>query len=315
MRILLAGHKERGASCLNALLASGHQMVAALGHYSADGTPGLVGAIARGHGLPWFQPRDLNGDEQLLAVLEQMRPDLTILAGYGPIVNQRVLNMAPLGCLNLHGGKLPQYRGSSPLNWVLIRGESEFTISIIRADCGVDTGDVLAERTFPIGPNDTIADLHEIANREFPVMLTDLVAQMERGPVPARKQDEAQAAYYPLRFPDDGLIVWDLMTAHEIHNRIRALTDPYPGAFTVLNGRRIRLLAARPAKRTYYGEPGCVYLKNQHGLLVCAADRCLWISRATFDGDGSDALPHVARYDRFATARAAVLAPVFAVQA
>ncbi len=306
MRILFAGNKERGVSCLDALVANGYEVVSVLAHDSPAGQS-LVDASTR-QGIPVLRPKNVNHPD-VIVQLSMFAPDLTVLAGYGQIVRQAFISIAALGCVNLHGGKLPQYRGSSPMNWALINGESSFTLSIIAVDAGVDTGDVLNERTFPIADDDTIVQLQETANRAFPEMLVEVVAQIETGTLVRRKQDESLAAYYPLRFPDDGLILFDLHTAEQIHNRIRALTDPYPGAFTFLKGMRVALLSSQLAKRLYFGEPGRVYLKNQNGLLVCARDKCLWIKTAVF-ADRSDALPMINRYDKLATVSGLAVEPL-----
>ena len=258
-------------------------------------------------GLPLLQPTDVN-DPTVVASLRACAPDLLVLAGYSPILTQPLLGLASHGCINLHGGRLPQYRGSSPMNWALINGEKEFTISIVQADAGVDTGAVLHERTFPISIDDTIVDLQRTANQVFPDMLLDVIRDIQSGTVHARPQDESQAAYYPLRFPDDGLILWDLYSAEQVHNRIRALTSPYPGAFTFFNGRRVTLLRSKLARQQRYGEPGRVYLKNEHGLLVCARDRCLWIQQAVFDDSQTDAADAIERYGKFATIRDSAVA-------
>lgn len=303
MKILFAGNKERGAQCLQALVAHGYTIAGVIAHPAPRGAPpGSVAAMALQMGLPLFQPENAN-DPRILAALKELKPELTVLAGYGQIVGQEFIDLAPLGCINLHGGKLPQYRGSSPMNWALISGEKEFTLSIIRVDRGVDTGDILSERTFPIGIDDTIAQLQETANSAFPDMLLEVVAQVRSGSLEPRQQDESQAAYYPLRFPDDGLILWDIYTAQQIHNRIRALTDPYPGAFTFFGGRRLKLLSSRLSRRTYYGEPGRIYMKNSMGLLVCAADRCLWVRRVLIEDSQIDALTAIERYAKLATLR------------
>jgi methionyl-tRNA formyltransferase len=309
MRILFAGHKTRGLTCLEAVRARGHDIVAVVGHPVGSGgsTAESVAAAGRALGVPVFEAEDINS-VQTVRSLQALHPDVLVLAGYGPILRGPVIDIASRGCVNLHGGRLPQYRGSSPLNWALINGETEFAISIIRVDAGIDSGDVLLDRTFPIGPDDTIADLHRIANANFPDMLVEVLEGIGDGTAHGRKQDPREAAYYPLRFPDDGLILWDLATAPQAHNRIRALTDPYPGAFTFLGSRRVRVLRSKAAARTYHGEPGRVYLKNEHGLLVCASDRCLWITRAVFEDDGADAIAHIARYQVFATVRGLALA-------
>ena len=309
MKILFAGNKERGARCLEALLAQGHQIVGVITHPSAGRLPakGRLVDLARELRLPVFHPENVN-DSPVLENLRQLQPELTVLAGYGPIVKTEFLALAPKGCLNLHGGKLPRYRGSSPMNWALIKGEKEFTLSIIQVDHGVDTGDVLLEKSFPIRPEDTIAELDRKANETFPQLLVEAVTQVERGGLRPRKQDSDQAGDFPLRFPDDGFIVWDLYTAEQIHNRIRALSDPYPGAYTFHKHRKVKLSASRLTEQPVHSEAGRIYRISDSSLLVGASDRCLWIDRAAFEDTGESVVPAVSRYDKFPTIRDAVAA-------
>lgn len=187
------------------------------------------------------------------------------------------------------------------MNWALLRDEQSFTLSIIQVDAGVDTGDVMLERTFPIGQDDTIVDLHRTANSEFPEMLTNLLDQLERGVVTRRRQEESLAAYYPLRFPEDGVIFWDQMTALQIHNTIRALTSPYPCAFTFYQNRRVKLLRSRLRETPFHGEPGRIYRISTESLLIAASDCCLWITKAVFDGSEEPVFDAARRYERFAT--------------
>jgi methionyl-tRNA formyltransferase len=302
MRILFAGNKERGVKCLEALLSNNNQIIGVIAHPStAKSSEGLT-QLAEGLNVPLFQPSNVN-DKEVLANLWELKPDLTVLAGYGQIVKKQFIDLAPLGCINLHGGKLPKYRGSSPMNWALMNGEEEFTLSVIRVDEGVDTGDVLCERTYPVSIDDTIAEVQEISNKAFPEMLVEVVNQVQAGTTNPRKQDEATASYYPLRFPDDGLIFFDTLTAVEVHNRIRALTTPYPGAHTFYKGKKLKLLRSRLTRKTYFGEPGRVYLKNENGLLVCAKDRCLWITDSIIENDNSTGYEAIDRYSKLATLR------------
>jgi len=304
MKILFAGNKERGVTCLRALVNNGNEIVGVIAHPPVDGavSAGSVAEEALQSKFPLFQPDNIN-DANVIDCLRELSPDLIILAGYGQIVNQEIIDLAAKGCINLHAGKLPQYRGSSPMNWALINGETDFTLSIICVDTGVDSGDILTERTFPISENDTIADLNNIANEAFPQMLIELIGKVETGTIRARKQDDSRASYYPLRFPNDGVILWDLFTANRVHNHIRALTHPYPGAFTYFDGQRVQLLSSVLERRRYYGEPGRIYRKTKNGLLVCASDRCLWIRKAIVEESQSDICDFVRRYDKFATLR------------
>ena len=253
-----------------------------------------------------ISPEEPN-DESVREHLESLDCDLFVLAAYGKILKQQIIDVPRQMCINLHGGRLPEYRGSSPMNWSLINDESCFGLSIIKVDAGVDTGDVLLDKVFDISETDTICDLHAIANEQFPLMLAEAVEQIANGTFELRKQDEAKAGYYPLRFPDDGLILWDIFTAKQIYNRIRALTEPYPCAFSFYNTKEVKLISAQLCREDFFGEPGRVYRKHNGKLLVCASDRCLWITGAEFKDSGQSLYDSVGRYEKLATVRDCLL--------
>ena len=188
-----------------------------------------------------------------------------------------------------------------------ITATADREVSVIKADAGVDTGEVLVEQTFPIDPDDSIARLHEIANDAFPRMMLQAVRDIRDGHGRGRVQNRAASRYWPLRFPDDGAILFDRLTAREIHNRIRALTVPYPCAFTAFNGRKVNLLRSALAQSDIRGEPGRIYRISDGRLLVGAADCCLWLAEAVF-ADTEEPLAAVARrYDRLATVSEAAM--------
>lgn len=304
MRLLVAGHKERGALCLEALVQAGHQVVGALAHHGCSDESPFASTALRLR-LPLLRLENVNV-EASLASLEALSPELIVLAGFGPIVSPDFIDLAPRGCINLHGGSLPEMRGSSPMNWALIHGHERFGISIIRVEPGVDTGDVLAEQEYPIGREETVADLAQRANEVFPDLLVRAVEGISRGDLTGRRQKASEATYYPLRFPDDGFVLWDQMDAEEIHNMVRALTRPFPGAFTYCGSQRLNLWSSKLAHMKLKGVPGRIYLINSNGLLVAARDRALWINEVR-DEDGRDAMPQLKRYDALSTVRGAVL--------
>lgn len=304
MRLVVAGNGDRGAVCLEALAQAGHEVLAAVAHQGGEGGP--FGRTAARLGLSLLAPAAPE-EPGFLDRLRRLRPQATVLAGYGPIVGPSFLAAAGRWCVNLHGGKVPEYRGSSPMNWSLINGERESGISVLLVDERIDAGPVLAEHRFPIGPDDTIADLHAHANKAFPPLLLAALDDLASGCARPRAQDEARAAYWPRRFPDDGLVLWDILTAQQVHDRIRALTDPYPGAFTFLGPRRINLLRSRLTATPHHGDPGRVYRIQGSSLLVAASDRCLWVDRAVDAATGQDAAPGIARYARLATLRGLAL--------
>lgn len=298
MKIVFWGKGERGVGCLKALLTERH----AVPLVAAQPEDSLFASAARGLGLEVIEPEDPN-TRTVCRMLEGQGADLFVFAGYGKIVNADVIRIPRKLCLNLHAGKLPEYRGSSPLNWALINGEKSFALTVIKLDKGVDSGDILLEKSFRILPGDTIRDLHETANREFPKLLLEGLKKIRKGNYRLKRQNPGKVSYYPLRFPEDGFVVWDIQSALEIHNRIRALTDPYPGAFTFWNGRKVKLPASELTAAPFFGEPGRIYRKSGKGLLVCARDRCLWIQEARFEDTGESVEGEVGRYDRFATVR------------
>ncbi len=136
-------------------------------------------------------------------------------------------------------------------------------------------------------------------------MLGEVVVRIEQGTYTTTKQDPSRAVYYPLRFPDDGLIFFDQFTAEQIHNRIRALTEPYPCAYTFFKKRKVKLVTSELHDQNYFGESGRVYRKTNRGLLVCASDRCLWITNAVFEDTGERVIEVAKRYEVFATLRRA----------
>jgi len=300
MKILFAGNKQRGISCLHDVNKF-HDIVGVITHSNQNHNSSFI-YEARQMDLPIFKPDDVN-DEKFLGEVRHLSPDITVLAGFGQIVKSSFIKLSKKGCINLHGGKLPQYRGSSPMNWALINGDSHFTISIIQVDIGVDTGDILMEKTLPINVNDTIVDLQKSANKQFPVLLIEALEKIEMGTVRPKVQDATIAAYYPLRFPQDGLVFFDQLNAEEIHNRVRALTTPYPGVISFVNGVKIKILKTSLTNRPFLGEAGRIYRVLKDKILVCASDKCLWIEEIVNFNTGEDMIQLIKRYEKIATLR------------
>lgn len=304
MNIVFLGKGGRSVSCLRRICNKGYRVNLVVGEPQENiQSPDSLIKAAKELNLETIQPEAPNSSE-FEQLLKKRNPDLFILAGYGKILRQNIINIPRYMCINLHAGKLPKYRGSSPLNWALINGDTSFALSVIKVDSGVDTGDIILERTFPISIDSNICDLHAIANKEFPLMLEEVVEMVANGSYKLKPQDDkVESSYYPLRFPEDGIILWDTYTAIEIYNRIRALTEPYPCAYTFFNNRKVKLISAQLTPRPFYGEPGRVYKKSKYGILVCALDRCLLIKKAFFEDDGESLHNVIKRYDKLATLR------------
>ncbi len=298
MRILFAGNGDRGIECLKAVNSI----------YNVVGV--LCNKTQNNSFMNYANSLKLNiiisenpNNASFLKTIKNLNVDLGILAGYGKIVKKEFISTPKFGCINLHAGKLPNFRGSSPMNWSLINGEKNFSISIIKVDEGIDTGPVLHEKKFKINNDDTIKNLHEIANLYFPKLLLKVLKNFEQKKIIIRNQKNNNAAYYPLRFPDDGIIFFDQLTSEEIHNRIRALTTPYPGVFTFYKNKKIKITESQTTKIPFYGEPGRIYRISKKGILVCAKDKCLWLTNVVSIENEENIVSKFKRYDKLDTVK------------
>ncbi len=305
MKIVFFGKGKRGLKCLLKLVETGQSIVAVV---LQQGDP-LIDQfhwIAEENNIEILIPQNPNSSETLIK-LKSLNPDLFILAGYGLILKQKCLDIPDILSINLHGGKLPEYRGSSPMNWALINGEKNVSISIVEVDSGIDTGSILAESSLRIDGNTNICDLHSWANEEFSNLLIEVLAKIKKGTLSRVKQDEGKSRYYPRRFSEDGFILWDQIDAIDAHNKIRALTLPYPCAFTFFRNRKINLISSRLTSNPVFGEAGRIYRKANGAFLISARDRALWITEAIFEDDSSPAYLELSRYDSLANLKQEVL--------
>jgi methionyl-tRNA formyltransferase len=239
-----------------------------------------VAALARG--LPVFQPEKVRTPSFAAWVAEQ-GADFALVLAYGRILPPAVLAAPRRGCLNLHASILPRLRGAAPINWAIVRGESVTGVSLMQMDEGLDTGPVFAIRTTPIGPDETAGELaSRLALVATDVVNRDLLPALS-GAVSAAPQNESEATLAPILDKQDGLIDW-ARPAAVVHNHVRGMT-PWPGAFTHVNGKRLKLQAARvspfPAKGA---TPGSLVVADPDLVLVACTEGTLEILRAQLEG-------------------------------
>ncbi len=279
-RVVVFLNGARGLAAVRAVLAAGHGVVLAVVPPAA---PAGVADELRGLGLAVETVADVNHAD-FLAELAGLAPDVLLIAGFSQIFRSPLLAAARLGAVNLHGGRLPEYRGGSPLNWQMIMGEAAAGISAIRVDAGIDSGPLLAETRIPIGDDDTIATLHDKANAAFPGLALAAIAALERGET-GTPQDAARAAYWHQRADADGRLAPARTTAAEALRFIRALTRPYPGAWLEVAGRIVRVFAARHAAPQVRGTPGRIVRVGGEGpFLICRDGALLLTDWAAEDG-------------------------------
>jgi methionyl-tRNA formyltransferase len=174
------------------------------------------------------------------ADLEKLSPEFIIALGWYYIIPKSMRDIAPKGCAGFHSSLLPKYRGGAPLVWAVINGETETGLSFFYLDDGVDNGDIIAKEKISIEENDTIKELIDKSTALCIEMIDEYIPKISEGTAPRMKQDKTKATTVPQRKPEDGLIDWS-WSAKKIKDFIRAQTKPYPGAFTIIEGKKITI--------------------------------------------------------------------------
>lgn len=239
--------------------------------------PSAVKQLALDRNLPVLQPRKAR-DAAFIEQLRGFRPDLMVVAAYGQILPQELLDVPRLGCLNVHTSLLPRHRGAAPIQWAILSGDQETGITIMKMDAGLDTGPILAMARTPIAPEDDSRTLHDRLADMGAELLVRTIADYAAGEITPVPQPEG-ATYARKISKEDGRIEWQATTG-EIWNRIRAFT-PWPGAFTFLPGagksRLLKIWDAQPRATQAGGSPGTILNTGAEGILAACGEGSLLI--------------------------------------
>jgi methionyl-tRNA formyltransferase len=201
----------------------------------------------------------------------RLEPNLFVVAGFSKIFQPHLFQIPRLGTVNLHGGRVPQYRGGSPLNWQIINGEDVIGISALRMDAGIDTGAVLAETTFPLEATDDIGTVHVKANRLFGELTIEAIDQLEKDPDSGRAQNDLDGYYWHQRNDNDGEICFRSMTAAQVERFVRGVTRPYPGAYSWSDKMRVRIFGCEISEFRLRGNPGRVcWISGRGPYVICS---------------------------------------------
>lgn len=274
MRVIFAGTPPFAAAALDALADAGHDIVLVLtqpDRPSGRGmklTPSAVKAAALARGLPVYQPASLKPGESR-AALADAQADVMVVAAYGLLLPQPVLDLPRLGCLNIHASLLPRWRGAAPIQRALLAGDSETGITIMQMDAGLDTGAMLTKTVVPIGPEDTAGTLHDVLAAAGARAIVDALARYAA--LVPEPQDDAQATYAAKLTKDEAKLDWSLPAA-TLARAVRAY-NPVPGAWTLLDGAPLKIWHAEVVAGG--GEPGTVLYAENDRLLVACGDGAL----------------------------------------
>jgi methionyl-tRNA formyltransferase len=195
--------------------------------------------------LPVIQPERIKLNDEFRAQLTALSPGAIIIVGYGRIVPQWMLDLPPLGNINLHASLLPKYRGAAPIQWAIASGETVTGVTTMRIDAGLDTGDILLQQELPITPADTAETLAPRLASIGADLVVETLRGLEARTLPPRPQDNTRASLAPILKKEDGRIDFS-RSAADIINRIRGF-QPWPGAYTKFRGKALQILKAQPA--------------------------------------------------------------------
>jgi methionyl-tRNA formyltransferase len=282
MRIVLFADGDWAVNSLARLLESGHSVQAVVLRLSPSGT--ALEEAVRERGIPIFQPAKVN-DLSFVSRLRQLRPDLGISIAYNQIFKASAYDFLPLGLINFHAGKLPFYRGRNVVNWAILNGETEIGLSSHFIDEGIDTGRIIRQTTLPIAWTDGYGDVLNRIVQAFPDFVMETLRAIESGEIEPLTQSLEGGTYFPGRDSRDEWLDWN-DTSFNLHNKIRAITRPGPGARTLLGDDEVRIWRAYydPTWPKYLATPGAVVGRDAAGVRVKTGDSLLLIQEIQLPG-------------------------------
>jgi methionyl-tRNA formyltransferase len=254
MRLVFCGTPQFAIPTLKELLASGHTIELVVTQpdrvrgRDQDPTPPPVKVLAQEAGLPVVQPEKIKNNPDFRARLETIKPDAIIVVAYGRIIPEWMLNLPRWGNINLHASLLPKYRGAAPIQWAVANGEMVTGATTMRIDQGLDTGDMLLQRSFPIEPDQTAEQLFPLLAESGASLMRETLEGLEAGTIQPIPQDNAAASLAPILEREDALVDFT-RSAAGIYNRWRGF-QPWPGAYTLFRGKKLTLHRLIPAGST-----------------------------------------------------------------
>ncbi|MBE5804742.1 MAG: methionyl-tRNA formyltransferase [Clostridiales bacterium] len=273
MRIVFMGTPEFAVPSLRALCENGYDVV---GVFTQPDRPkgrgnkmtmSPVKEYALSRDIPVFQPQRIRRDG--VEDLKTLAPDLCVTAAFGQILSQEILDIPPMGNINVHASLLPRHRGSAPINWAILQGDKEAGVTTMMMDRGIDTGDMLLKSATAIQPGETAGELTIRLSRMGAALLLETLRALESGTLERIPQDESRMTYDPMLDKQMGVIDWTV-TATDIVNRIHGL-NPWPGCSTAWQGGRLKLLRAAVAEGA--GLPGEILAADaKSGLSIACGE-------------------------------------------
>ena len=268
MHAVVFAYHDVGVHCLKALLSAGIQVDLVVTHQDDPNENVWFGSVAQlceDKKIPYITPNA----KQLIDLIPQIKnlsPDYVFSFYYRHMIPVELLACAKIGALNMHGSLLPKFRGRAPVNWAILHGETETGATLHIMEAKPDAGDIVGQSAVFIGPNETATDVFGKVSQAAVAVMEEVLPELVQGHIPRKPNNLAQGSYFGGRKPADGEILWH-QTAQQVHNLVRAVAPPYPGAFTDWHGQR-RIVARTSLEGTFPGQldlqaPGIQVVDNQ----------------------------------------------------
>lgn len=289
MKIIFMGTPEFAAGALKALIGAGHEIILAVTQpdkpkgRSKELVPSPVKVCAAEHGIPVFQPRRIKTPDAV-EELRKLQADICVVAAFGQILSQEILDMPRYGCLNIHASLLPKYRGASPIQHVILDGEERTGITVMQMDAGLDTGDMLYKKEISIEKTDNYETLHDKLMDLGGEAIVEALSLLEQGKLVPEKQQDELSCYAPLIDKTMGEIDFS-KDAETIDRQIRGMT-PWPSAFTFYRGKQLKIWLAEPTitENTFGRTSGEILQVSKDCVTVAAGKGALRIYELQLEG-------------------------------
>lgn len=287
MKVIYMGTPDFAVGALESIIEAGHEVVLVVtqpdkpkGRSKELQAPPVKECALR-HDIPVFQPVRVKTPESI-AVLREYEADVFVVAAFGQILSQEILDMPKYGCINIHASLLPKYRGAAPIQWVILNGEKETGVTIMQMDAGIDTGDMLLSEAIPIKKTDTGESLHDALSALGAKLIVPALEAVRKGEIVPKKQDHEQSCYAPMLTKDLGAIDFT-GSAEQIERYVRGLY-PWPGTYTYLDGKKVKLFAVACEEIVHNEAPGTILSVEKDYLLVAAGEGAVRITELQLEG-------------------------------
>jgi methionyl-tRNA formyltransferase len=292
VKLVFCGTPRFAVPTLEALIAAGHEIALVVsqpdrpvGRTQELAAP-PVKQTALAAGLEVTQPEKIRNNVEFRARLEAIAPDAIVVVAYGRIIPPWMLALPRLGCINLHASLLPKYRGAAPIQWAVAMGEAVTGNTTMLLEEGLDTGPILLQRQVPIAPDQTAADLFDVLAQQGAPLVGETLLGLDNGTIRPKTQDDAKATPAPILDREDGRMDFVTYTAEQLKNRWRGF-QPWPGAFTMLNGKKLivhRMAVAESPDSSNAATPGETRIEQQRLLACCAQGTWLELIELQLEG-------------------------------